>query len=86
MFASHLQSRGQRRGVILVLILAMLGLLALIGVTFASFSGQVAIAGKNFASSQNFPDSSEVMWTSLGFSQLIDDARSAPSRPCAGTA
>ncbi len=32
-----------RRGVVLILVLAMLGLLALIGVTFATFSGQARI-------------------------------------------
>ena len=32
-----------RRGIVLVLVLAMLGLLALIGVTFATFSGQARI-------------------------------------------
>ena len=34
-----------RRGIVLVLVLAMLGLLALIGVTFATFSGQARVNG-----------------------------------------
>ena len=39
-----------RRGIVLVLVLAMLGLLALIGVTFATFSGQARINARNFCS------------------------------------
>jgi Tfp pilus assembly protein PilX len=33
-------SRTQRRGVVLILVLAILALIALIGVTFAAFAGQ----------------------------------------------
>ena len=42
------QSRPQRRGIVLVLVLAMLGLLALIGVTFATFAGQSRINNRNY--------------------------------------
>src|SRR5438445_7523101 len=71
MFATFPQTRNQRRGVVLVLILGMLGLLALIGVTFATFSGQVKVNARNFAQSKTFPDSTELMDYAL--SQLIDD-------------
>ena len=40
MFAQFPRTRTQRRGIVLVLVLAMMGLLALIGVTFATLSGQ----------------------------------------------
>lgn len=63
--------RQKRRGVVLVLILAMLGLLALIGVTFASFSGQSQIGARYYSESLSFPDSDQVM--DFGLSQLIND-------------
>jgi len=71
MFASFPRNRNQRRGVVLVLVLGMLGLLALIGVTFATFSGQVKVNSKNFSQAQNWPESAELMDYAL--SQLIDD-------------
>ncbi len=49
MFASSLDSRARRRGIVLVLVLGMLGLMALIGVTFATFAGQSLINSRNFA-------------------------------------
>lgn len=61
----------KRRGVVLVLILAMLGLLALIGVTFASFSGQAQIGARHYSESLSFPGSDQVM--DFGLSQLIND-------------
>ena len=71
MFAGFSRSRAQRRGIVLVVILGMLAILALIGVTFATFSGQAQVSARNFALSQVFPDSSEMMDYAL--SQLIDD-------------
>ena len=50
MLASRI-SRIERRGIVLVLVLAMLGLLALIGVTFATFSSQARINARNYAQS-----------------------------------
>src|SRR3954453_19214341 len=70
MFVRH-NSRLQRRGIVLVLILGMLGLLALIGVTFATFSGQARVNARNFAQSRNWLDSNKLMDYAL--SQLIDD-------------
>ncbi len=43
MLANLRHHKRARRGIVLVLVLAMLGLLALIGVTFATFSGQSKI-------------------------------------------
>src|SRR5262245_55211770 len=60
----------RRRGIVLVLILGMLGLLALIGVTFAAFSGQAQVGARNFAQAQ-YPSSDAVM--DFGLSQLIND-------------
>src|SRR6476469_5504135 len=71
MFASIAHSRVRRRGVILVVVLGMLALLAVIGVTFATFSGQERANSRHFSQAQNWPDSSEVMDYAL--SQLIED-------------
>ena len=71
MFVSRHRSHLQRRGIVLVLILGMLGLLALIGVTFATFSGQARVNARNFAMAQNTLSSSELMDYAL--TQLIDD-------------
>src|SRR4051812_6859201 len=77
MFANDPGTRGRRRGVVLILILAMLGLLALIGVTFATFSGQARINARNFAQAQNWPDASEMM--DFALAQLIDDTDNVAS-------
>src|ERR1700761_3960001 len=60
-----------RRGIVLVLVLAMLGLLALIGVTFATFSGQSRINARNFAQSLIVPQDDELM--DFALTQLIND-------------
>src|SRR5579875_1525334 len=60
-----------RRGIVLVLVLAMLGLLALIGVTFATFSGQARINARNFAQSVIRPQDDELM--DFALQQLITD-------------
>src|ERR1700761_6873332 len=60
-----------RRGIVLVLVLAMLGLLALIGVTFATLSSQARINSRNFARSAVEPGDDELM--DFALSQLIAD-------------
>ena len=65
------QSRQERRGIVLVLVLAMLGLLALVGVTFATFSGQARINARNFSQSLIQPQDDELM--DFALSQLIND-------------
>ena len=67
----------RRRGVVLVLILAMLGLLALIGVTFATFSGQAQVGARYFAEGVAFPTSDEVM--DFGLLNLINDSNNPTS-------
>ncbi len=67
----------QRRGVVLILILGMLALLALIGVTFASFSGQAQIGARNFALAYYSPSSDEVM--DFALDQLISGTRNPMS-------
>ena len=54
-------SRPERRGIVLVLVLAMLGLLALIGVTFATYSGQSRINNRNYQLSLLQPQADELM-------------------------
>jgi large repetitive protein len=70
MLASRI-SRIERRGIVLVLVLAMLGLLALIGVTFATFSSQAKINARNYAQSLIQPQADELIDYAL--SQLIGD-------------
>ncbi len=60
-----------RRGIVLVLVLAMLGLLALIGVTFATFSGQAKINARNTYLSVIQAQDDELM--DFALSQLIQD-------------
>ena len=71
MLANSRHHKRVRRGIVLVLVLAMLGLLALIGVTFATFSGQARINARNFAQSVLAPQDDELM--DFALSQLITD-------------
>ena len=48
LLATARSRRRNRRGVVLVLILAMLGLMAVLGVTFATFSGQTQVSGRYY--------------------------------------
>ena len=41
----------RRRGIVLILVLATLALMAVIGVTFATFTGQGKIGARSFAQS-----------------------------------
>ena len=71
MFASSLEPRSKRRGIVLVLVLGMLGLMALIGVTFATFAGQSMIASRNFSQGVARPQAEALMDYALA--QLIND-------------
>jgi hypothetical protein len=71
MLARTRHDPARRRGVVLILILAMLGLLALIGVTFATFSGQTQVAARNFAEAAKRPDVDSII--DFGIAQLIND-------------
>jgi len=71
MLASRI-SRIERRGIVLVLVLAMLGLLALIGVTFATLSTQSKINARNYYQSLLAPQADELIDYAL--SQLIGDS------------
>ncbi len=67
-----------RRGVILILVLGVLGLMAVIGVTFATYSGQARIAARSFAQSKVRPQGEALV--DFALSQLIcdtNDVRSA---------
>jgi hypothetical protein len=70
MLASRI-ARLERQGIVLVLVLAMLGLLALIGVTFATFSSQARINARNYAQSMLEPQDDELM--DFALAQLIND-------------
>src|SRR5271157_232655 len=65
------QGKRERRGIVLVLILGVLALMAVIGVAFATFSGQSRISARNFAQAVNQPQRDELMDYAL--SQLICD-------------
>ena len=71
MLATALLARRRRRGIVLVLILAMLGLLALIGVTFATFSGQAQVGARGIAAALNRPDPENIL--DFALAQLIND-------------
>src|SRR5208337_3967559 len=73
MLASTRPNQGERgrRGIVLVLILGVLALMAVIGVAFATFSGQSRISARNFAQSVNQPQRDELMDYAL--EQLIGD-------------
>ena len=68
---AYKKPQSERRGIVLVLVLAMLGLLALVGVTFATFAGQARINSRNLAQSLVQPQDDELMDFALG--QLIND-------------
>ena len=72
------QGKRERRGIVLVLILGVLGLMAVIGVAFATFSGQSRISARNFAQSVNQPQRDELMDYAL--SQLICDTPTSGRR------
>jgi len=73
MFASSHgpRSAARRRGIVLVLVLGMLGLMALIGVTFATFAGQSLKSGRNFSQGLARPQPEALMDYALA--QLIND-------------
>jgi hypothetical protein len=71
MRTSARQEQGRRRGIILVLILGVLALMAVIGVTFATFSGQSRISARNAAQAVIVPQRDELFDYAL--SQLICD-------------
>src|SRR4051794_30762153 len=78
MLASTRRNHEKRRGIVLVLILGMLGLMAVIGITFATFTGQARISARNFAQAVNQPQREELM--DFALSQLVmdtNDIRSA---------
>ena len=77
MLAHSQLTKQARRGIVLVLVLAMLGLLALIGVTFATFSGQAKINSRNFFFGVLAPQDDELM--DFALSQLITDTGDAHS-------
>jgi hypothetical protein len=71
MLANSRHHERARRGIVLVLVLAVLGLLALIGITFATYSGQAKINARNFYLSVLQPQDDELM--DFALSQLIND-------------
>ncbi len=71
MFATSHGPRARRRGIVLVLVLGMLGLMALIGVTFATFAGQSLINSRNFSQGVARPQAEVLMDYALA--QLIND-------------
>ncbi len=66
-----------RRGVVLILVLAMLSLLAIIGVSFATFSGQARYSSQQYVKKLAIPDAESML--DFGMSQLINDSTSPNS-------
>jgi len=77
MRANSTQNQGERRGIVLVLILGILALMALIGVTFATFSGQSRIGARNYAQSTMNPLAVDMM--DFALAQLIGDTNDVRS-------
>src|SRR6516162_7434090 len=77
MLANSRHHERARRGIVLVLVLAVLGLLALIGITFATYSGQAKINARNYAVSVLQPQADELFDFALG--QLIGDTADSRS-------
>jgi hypothetical protein len=73
----YTRTKRKRRGIVLVLVLAMLGLLAVIGITFATYSGQAKINARNYAVSVLQPQADELFDFALG--QLIGDTADSRS-------
>jgi hypothetical protein len=71
MLASARRNHLKRRGIVLVLVLAVLGMMAVIGFTFATFTGQSRTSARSFAQSVNQPQRDELMDYALA--QLISD-------------
>src|SRR5262249_15468268 len=62
---------------VLILVLAMIGLLALVGATFVAISGRARINARNFARSLMRPESNELL--DFAVSQLVLDTANPPS-------
>src|ERR1700677_4491209 len=77
MLTSSAKRGGERRGIVLVLVLAMLGLLALVGVTFATYAAQSKINNKQFMLSLFQPQADELI--DFGLAQLITDTNDVRS-------
>lgn len=77
MLARYQRQTGSRRGVVLILILGMLGLMSLIGVTFATFAGQSQINARNFARGLDRPGAEPLM--DFALAQLINDTNNPNS-------
>jgi large repetitive protein len=71
MLTARISSQTRRRGIVLVLVLAMLGLLALVGITFATFAQQARINNRNYMLSILQPQADELF--DFALQQLISD-------------
>ena len=77
MLTSSASRASGRRGIVLVLVLAMLGLLALVGITFATYAGQSRINNRLFMQSLFQPQADELL--DFGLAQLITDTNDVRS-------
>lgn len=69
--------RARRRGVVLILILSLLGLLAVVGVMFATLSGQSQVGDRYFAESQRALPPESII--DFALEQLINDTTNPAS-------
>ncbi|GIW86619.1 MAG: hypothetical protein KatS3mg108_0943 [Isosphaeraceae bacterium] len=67
----------RRRGVVLILVLAMLSIMALIGVTFASLSGQAQVGARYFAEGRDA--TTPETYFDYALNQLINDTNNPKS-------
>ena len=77
MQAQRLRGATVRRGVVLILVLAMLGLLALIGVTFATFANQAKIGADYAAQAASNISADQVI--DFALNQVINDSSNPKS-------
>ncbi len=69
--------RSERRGIVLILILAMLSIMALLGVTFATLSGQAQVGARYYASGRNF--TTPETYFDFAMNQLVNDTSNPKS-------
>lgn len=69
--------RGRRRGVVLLLILAMLSIVALLGVTFATISGQAQVGAQYYAEVINNTNPTKIF--DFAVEQLLNDTNNPKS-------
>ena len=71
MLACSRRNQRGRRGIVLVLVLGILALMAVIGITFATLSGQARVSARNYEFSVTRPAAPDLM--DFALAQLVGD-------------